>query len=182
MGVSSCFLTPLKILRLACTAATMTTGHFFFSLYCLPICNNILYCFLNHKQHCGRKKPLALLFISVWQMKMCGGGEPTGRENFFSLTLWCYYFKAHFTHFCFVLHFNSANEYLQDLQHVGENEIMFLKLCRRVQNLIYLRRMYYFSEYLNYWFKHLTHSHWTHFSSGNTSYFHLKDSESKYIL
>lgn len=96
------------------------------------------------------------------------------RELFFSLTLWCYSFKAHFTHFCFVLSFNSTNEYLQDLQHVGKNEIMFLKLCRRVQNLIYLRRMYYFSKYLDYWFKYLTHSHWTLFSSGNTSYFHLK--------
>lgn len=87
MGISSCLLTPLKTLCLACTAASMTTGHFFFSLYWLPICNNILYCFLNHKQHWGRKKLLVLLFISAWQMKTWGGGDQTGREGFFPFPL-----------------------------------------------------------------------------------------------
>lgn len=98
MGLSSCFLTPLNTLCLACTAAAMTTGPCFFSLYCLPICNNILYCFLNHKQCCGRKKPLALLFISAWQMKVRGSGANRKEKVFFFLlflTLWCYYFKAH---------------------------------------------------------------------------------------
>lgn len=40
-------------------------------------------------------------------------------------------------------------------------------------------RKYYFSIDLDYRFKHLTHFYWTHFSSGNTSCFHLKCSENK---
>lgn len=179
MGVSSCFLTPLKTLRLACTAATMTTGHFFLSLYCLPICNNILYCFLNHKQHRGRKKPLALLFISVWQMKMCGGGEPTGRELFFFDATISKHILHIFVLFCALIQPMNIYEICNVL---WKNKIRSLKLCMRVQNWICLRRAYHFSSKdLGYWLKRLTHSHWTHFSSGNI-YFHPKDSESRHLL
>lgn len=141
MGISSCFRTPLKTLCLACTAAIMTTGHFFFSLYCLPICNNILYCFLNHKQHCGRKKPLALLFMSVWQMKMCGGRERTGSIFFcflFSFSLWCCYFKAHLALFVclFCFHFNLWMNFYKIYSVLGKMKLfLFLKICTDVHNL-----------------------------------------------
>lgn len=58
---------------------------------------------------------------------------------------------------------------------------MFRKICVGVQNLISLRKVYYYSIDLDYWLKHLTHSYWTYFPSGNTSCFYLKDGEKKYL-
>lgn len=185
MGVSSCFLTPLKTLCLACTAAAMTTGHFFFSLYCLPICNNILYCFLNHKQHCGRKKPLALLLISVWQMKMCGGGEPTGRENFFFFHSFDAISK-HTLHI-FVLFWvliQPVNTYKicncwDKWNYVFQTLYESSKFSLPKKNVLFLHR---FSLWILTFDTLPLDSSSFFFSPSGNSYFHLKDVESKYLL
>lgn len=108
---------------------------------------------------------------------MCGEGEPAGKESFFFFSLLMLLFQsALHTFFVVVMCFNSANEHLQDVQVLGKIKLfMFLKICMGIQNLTCLRRMYYFSRNLDYLLKHLTYSYWTHFSSGNTSCFHLKD-------
>ena len=146
---------------------------FFFSLYWLPICSNILYCFLNHKQHWGRKKVLVLLFISAWQMKTCGGGDQTGREGFFPFTLILLFQGTLF--FFLVL----VCILIQPMNiHMICNVLEKMKLCLKKsvwEFKISLRREHYFSIDSDYWWKHLTHSYWTYFSSGNASYFYLED-------
>lgn len=98
----------------------------------------------------GERNPwLSYLFqYDGWK---CAEEESQQEERTSSLSLfWCCYFKTHFTRFCFVLCFNSASECLQDLQCVGIKEITVFKLRMRVQNLIYLRIMFYFSIDLGY--------------------------------
>lgn len=60
-------------------------------------------------------------------MKVCVEAEPTGRKRFFSLyTLMLLFQSALSTFFGFVLHFNSANEHLEDLQCIGKSEITYV--------------------------------------------------------
>lgn len=171
-------------LLLACTATALTTDHFFFSLCCLPICNNILYCFPNHKQHCGGKQFLpSYLFQYDRRKKEWGVGGKNRKETA-----------------CLCLHslmllFQSTLAPLSGLFYgimgplnfhticnvLGRTKIFILlkKVSMGVQSVIYLIILSIDSGYR---FKRPKCSYLTRFFSGNPACFHLKYGEERSII
>lgn len=129
MGISSCFLTPLKTLCLACTAASMTTSMTSFSHYIdyLFVAISFTVSLTTNSTEGERKSWFSYLF-QHGRWKHVGEVIKQEEKAFFP-SLWFYFFKAHFALFFFFgfgLYFNSANEHPHDLQCVGENEIIYV--------------------------------------------------------
>lgn len=146
MGISSCFLTPLKTLCLACTAASMTTSMTSFSHYIdyLFVAISFIVSLTTNSTEGERKSWFSYLF-QHGRWKHVGEVIKQEEKAFFP-SLWFYFFKAHFALFfflvlvCILIQPMNIHMICNVLEKM--KLFMFKKICVGVQNFSKKRALF----------------------------------------